>query len=104
MTFGLRNAAQTFQRFMNHTVLQGLDYLACYIDDVIVASNDMKEHREHLKELFERFDEFGITINVAKYSFGQTKIKFLGYEVSTEGLKPLPEKVQAIINYKNQKM
>jgi hypothetical protein len=37
MSFGLRNAAQTFQRFM-HTVLRGLEFCYVYIDDILVAS------------------------------------------------------------------
>lgn len=37
MPFGLRNAAQTFQRFIDH-VLQGLDFVYAYIDDILIAS------------------------------------------------------------------
>lgn len=37
MPFGLRNAAQTFQRFM-HQVLDGLDFLYVYLNDVIIYS------------------------------------------------------------------
>ena len=38
MVFGLRNAAQTFQRFMDDTV-KGLDFVFPYLDDVLVASS-----------------------------------------------------------------
>lgn len=99
MPFGLRNAAQTFQRFMHHTVLQGLDFLFNYLDDVIIASENETEHKQHLLKVFERFNEFGITINFAKCSFGKTKLDFLGYEVSTEGIIPLTDKVKAIIDF-----
>ncbi|GFT83372.1 gag-pol polyprotein [Nephila pilipes] len=44
MTFGLRNAAQTFQRFIN-TVLSGLDFLFSYMDDVLIASTDEDAHK-----------------------------------------------------------
>ena len=47
MPFGLRNAAQTFQRFMNQ-VLQGLDFAYTYIDDVLIASSSLEEHLIHL--------------------------------------------------------
>lgn len=99
LSFGLRNAAQSFQRFMNHTVLHGLEYLFCYIDDIIIASDNETQHREHLNELFKRFNQFGITINLAKCEFGKTKVDFLGLEVSTEGIRPLKDKVEAICNY-----
>lgn len=99
MTFGLRNAAQTFQRFMNETVLKGLDFIYCYIDDVIIASSDVITHKQHLAQVFERLAQYGISINLSKCCFGQDKLEFLGYEVSTDGIRPLEDKVQAINNY-----
>ena len=47
MPFGLKNAAQTFQRLID-TVLQGLDFTFGYIDDILVASRNRAEHRKHL--------------------------------------------------------
>jgi len=53
MTFGLRNAAQTFQRFMDQ-VIAGLDFCFTYIDDILIASQET-QHKEYLKILFDRF-------------------------------------------------
>ena len=47
MPFGLRNAAQTFQHFMDQ-VLRGLDFCYVYIDDVLIASHTPDEHKVHL--------------------------------------------------------
>lgn len=47
MPFGLRNAAQTFQRIINE-VLHGLNYCYAYIDDILVASTSEEEHENHL--------------------------------------------------------
>lgn len=99
MSFGLRNAAQTFQRFMNTTVLQGLDFLFSYIDDVIIASDNHEQHKEHLKLVFERLCEFGITINVSKCQFGKDNLEFLGFYVSDKGITPLKSRVQAISDF-----
>jgi len=52
MSFGLRNVAQTFQRFMDG-VLSGLDFCYTYIDDILVASSSPEEHYEQLKILFD---------------------------------------------------
>lgn len=103
LSFGLRNAAQSFQRFMDHTVLKGLDFVFCYIDDIIIASSDEVEHRQHLEQVFERFNRLGLTINLGKSEFGKKKINFLGFEVSTHGIQPMPEKVEAISNYPKPK-
>ncbi|KAG8174445.1 hypothetical protein JTE90_014232 [Oedothorax gibbosus] len=69
MSFGLCNAAQTFQRFI-HSILQDLDFCTAYIDDVLVSSKDEKEHMHHLRLIFQRFQEYGIRINPSKCNFG----------------------------------
>lgn len=98
MPFGLRNAAQTFQRFINE-VLHGLDFCYAYIDDILIASATPEEHEDHLQQLFTRLDAYGIRINRTKCIFGDSEVKFLGYLVSEEGTKPLPEKVEAIKSF-----
>jgi len=62
MSFGLRNAAQTFQRFIDE-VTRGLDFCYAYIDDILVASKSEEEHLQHLRILFNRLQEYGIIIN-----------------------------------------
>ena len=53
MPFGLKNSAQAFQRLMDQ-VCQDMDFLFCYLDDILIASRDAKEHEEHLHKLFTR--------------------------------------------------
>lgn len=103
MTFGLKNAAQSFQRFMHHTVLDGLDFLFCYIDDVIIASDNEVQHKEHLRLLFERLNRYGLTIKLAKCNFGVAELDFVGFRVSAEGIRPLDDKVKAISDYPKPK-
>jgi len=86
MTFDLRNAAQIFQRFLDE-VVRGFDVCYVYLDDVIVASKT-EEHREHLKKLFQRLQQFGIAINTSKYIFGMPEVSFLGHLISGKGLAP----------------
>ncbi|GFW94159.1 hypothetical protein TNCV_1978991 [Trichonephila clavipes] len=69
MSFGLRNAPSTFQRFITE-VLYGLDFVFPYLDDVLVASSTEEEHSEHLKTVFERFQQYGLRINVSKSVMG----------------------------------
>lgn len=95
MPFGLRNAAQTFQRLI-HDALRGLDFVFPYIDDIIVFSSSPEEHEEHLRQLFDRLTQRKLTINVAKCDFSKTEITFLGHRVTKEGIEPLPGKVAAI--------
>lgn len=99
MTFGLRNAAQTFQRLI-HEVVRGLDFVFPYIDDIFIASSSQDEHKDHLRQLFQRLKQHRLTINVAKCKFGQSNIDFLGHSVSAEGICPLNERVEAIQHFK----
>lgn len=98
MTFGLRNAANTFQRFMDE-VLRDLNFCFPYIDDVLVFSKNEQEHREHLHLLFKRLDEYGLLVNVRKCILGESEVPFLGYSVTAEGTRPLRSKVEAINDY-----
>lgn len=98
MTFGLRNASQTFQRFVDE-VLRGLDFCYAFIDDFLVYSPDEATHEEHLRQIFQRLQDYNMVINVPKCVFGVSQVTFLGYTVSAEGVKPLDTKVEAIRNF-----
>ncbi|CAA9993988.1 unnamed protein product [Nesidiocoris tenuis] len=102
MTFGLCNAAQTFQRFINE-VTRGLDNVRAYIDDCLVASSSVEEHLNDLRTLFERFRAYGIVINAAKCEFGVSQIEFLGHLVTQDGVKPLPTQVEKILSFEKPK-
>jgi hypothetical protein len=62
MTFGLRNAAQTFQRFIDK-VLRGFNFCYVYIDDILIASSSHEEHLNHLRTLFQRLEKYGVVVN-----------------------------------------
>lgn len=98
MPFGLRNAAQTFQRFM-HQVCAGLEFVFVYIDDILVASHDSDEHRDHLDRVFRRLSDYGLTINPTKCVFGSNTLDFLSHKISSEGIAPSQERVEAIANF-----
>ena len=98
MPFGLKNAAQTFQRFMDN-VLRGLDFCYDYIDDLLIASRNPEEHLKHLRLVFERLSQHSIVINPLKSKFGVSSLTFLGHVVDKDGICPLPEKVEAITKF-----
>ena len=95
MPFGLRNAAQTFQRFIDE-VTRGLEFCFSYIDDLLIASPDEETHRQHLQQVFTRLRDYGVQINAAKSIFGVPTVTFLGHTVSSAGISPLPAKCEAV--------
>ena len=51
MPFGLRNASQMFQRYMD-ALLHGTEaFAACYIDDIIIFSDSLEQHEQHLSHI-----------------------------------------------------
>ena len=98
MPFGLRNAAQTFQRLMD-TLLRGLPFVFTYIYDLLIASPDEATHRRHLHEVFSRLAKYGVSINAAKCQFSVSCLTFLSHHISADGIRPMDAKVQAIQDY-----
>ena len=98
MPFGLRNAAQTFQRFIDQ-VLRDFHFCYVYIDDVLIASTNADEHKHHLKLVLNHFQEYGVIVNPSKCQFGVEELDFLGHRVNSQGICPLPDKVQAIQDF-----
>ncbi|GFU08796.1 retrovirus-related Pol polyprotein from transposon 17.6 [Trichonephila clavipes] len=99
LCFGLVNAPQTFMRFM-HEVLRGLPFCFVYLDDILCYSENAEEHHSHLRTIFQRLSSYGLKLNISKCVFGVTELIFLGHLITPDGIKPLPDKVQAVLDYK----
>lgn len=63
LNFGLCEAAQTFQRFMNE-ILGDLDFCYVYLDDILIFSTTEEEHEAHLRIVLNKLSEHGLTVNV----------------------------------------
>ena len=98
MSFGLKNAAQAFQRLMD-TVCQSLDFVFVYLDDILIASSSQHEHQKHLKILFKKLLSHGLLINLEKCEFERTHLDFLDHRIDKTGARPLATKVDAICNF-----
>ncbi|GFV08251.1 hypothetical protein TNCV_326851 [Trichonephila clavipes] len=98
MQFGLCNASATFQCFIEE-VTRGLPGIYAFVNDILIASKNPQEHYKHLENLFSKLDECGLCINVSKCVFGASSIGFLGFNLSENGIKPLPDKVKRILNF-----
>lgn len=98
MPFGLRNSAQTFQRFMD-SIFRGVPNVYVYIDDILIASKDEVEHQAHLEKVLKILEENGLTINTKKCQFFKDRVTYLGHTVDKDGVATSPEKIKAIVNF-----
>lgn len=98
MTFGLRNAGQTFQRFIDE-VVRGFNFCFAYVDDILVYSRDPQQHAEHLRLLFHRLHQYGVVINPAKCVLGAAEVTFLGYRINAAGTFPPEDRIRALVDF-----
>eukprot|EP01018_Ginkgo_biloba_P013475 Gb_17806 [translate_table: standard] len=100
MLLGLTGAPSTFMRLMN-TVLRPLigKSVVVYLDDILVYSKSWPEHMQHLREVMDTLRQEKLFVNLEKCSFAQTKLKYLGFIVFSEGLKVDQEKVKAVLSW-----
>ena len=86
------------------TVLAGLPFAKCYVDDILICSPDVDTHLSHLDIVLSRLHDANMKIKAKKCHFGLSEIKYLGHIVAQEGVKPDPENVAvAAIKDMNQR-
>ena len=99
MPFGLQGAPATFQRLMDK-VLQGLqDFSAAYLDDVIIFSENWKQHLQHLRQVLQSFRDAGLTVKAKKCQFGMAQCTYLGHVVGSGAVCPDPAKTEAVKSF-----
>ncbi len=76
MHYGLLNAAQSFQRLMDKT-FRCFPWVFSYVDDHLIASRNIEEHRHHLGKFFKKLEENRLVINSNKCVFAVPELEFL---------------------------
>ena len=95
MPFGLVNASQTFSRLMRR-LLQGLDHLDNFIDDVILYNHQWREHVQNLERFLQRLFEHNLTARPTKCHIGYGQIECLGHLVGKTSITPIAGKLDSI--------
>ncbi|XP_061876955.1 uncharacterized protein K02A2.6-like [Entelurus aequoreus] len=97
LPFGIKSAPEIFHRAMEQ-IIEGLDGVRVYIDDIIIWGSTAQEYNERLNRVMERIKKYGLKLNKSKCEFGVQEILFLGDKLSARGVQPDQEKMCAIQN------
>ncbi|XP_062542413.1 uncharacterized protein LOC134210375 [Armigeres subalbatus] len=100
MPFGLVNSPATLARLMDRVLGHGVlePYVFVYLDDIVVVTETFEHHVQLLREIARRLNRANLMIN-EKSQFGVPEISFLGYLLSSEGLRGNPDKIRPIVEY-----
>lgn len=97
MPFGLANGPSSFQHFINDTLQGYLDiFVTAYIDDILVYSNSLPEHKIHVKLVLDRLSLAGLQLDISKSEFHVQEVTFLGLLVGKDGIQMDPKKIEAL--------
>ena len=91
LAFGIKVAPAIFQQVID-TMLSGLDFSIGYLDDILMKSESIDQHKKHVFQVFERIKEYGFTLKDSKCEFFLDKIKYLGQIIERSlAIKNMPE-------------
>ncbi|RYA46877.1 reverse transcriptase domain-containing protein [Enterobacter cloacae complex sp. GF14B] len=96
MPFGLTNAPATFNRLMEKLFRPHRTFTGVFFDDIIIYSNSLDEHKQHLQVIFQVLRENKLYVNRKKSEFFLQEIQYLGHIISQDGIQMDPSKLEVI--------
>ena len=112
MLFRLANAPSSFQNFINDILENDIlnTFVMAYVDDILVFSKTLKEHKQHVKTVLSHLQAAGLQLDIDKCEFEVHETKYLGLIIQSafpEGhsgcVKMDPVKTSAIVTWESQK-
>lgn len=98
MPFGLCNSPPTWERIIDSVLGADLEpSVMVYLDDIILISQNFEDHLRLLGVVFDRLEAAGLIVSLDKCQFCRPELKYLGYVVDRQGLRPDSDKVEAIV-------
>ena len=99
--FGLTNSLASFQGWMNEILSKYLDiFCVAYLDHIIILTQNLEDHRKHVRTILRRVEETGLTLKASKCEFYTMETEYLGYTISPKGLRMDEKKIRTIKEWK----
>ena len=100
MTFGFCNAVPAFVRLMNTVLYKHLGVCCMvFIDDVVIYSKTYDQHKLDCQAVLNSLYESNLFVNWTKSQFDVKSIKYLGLNISNDGVTPFEDKVEIVKNW-----
>jgi hypothetical protein len=97
LPMGMKTSPDIFQRIM-YELLRDIHNIKVYLDDILITSNGtFEEHAAIMEQVLDSLQKANFRANLRKCYFGESKIDYLGYEITRDGIQPIPKKVEAIL-------
>lgn len=74
-------------------------FVLVFFDDILVYSQNIEEHKKHLKLVLSKLNEHCLYANQKKCEFGKEMVGYLGHVISSSGVAVDPDKIRAIIDW-----
>nr|XP_054759405.1 uncharacterized protein K02A2.6-like [Lytechinus pictus] len=97
LPYGIKSSPKIFQATMDK-ILQGIPHCLCNQDDVLIATTTVDENLDVLAQVLKRLNDHNVKLKRSKCAFVESEVVYLGLKVSSQGLQPVKEKIEPIIN------
>ena len=91
LAFGVKVVPAIFQRVMD-AMLGDLIFVTAYLNDILITSKSVTEHRKHIMCVFDLLQEYGFKVKESKCDFFLSEIKSLGHIINKDGRRPDPDR------------
>ena len=91
------SAPAVFQKTMD-MLLQGMDGVICYLDDILITGKTEAEHLSNLRQVLQKFKDHGVRARKEKCAFMKTSVQYLGHVIDGDGLHATDAKLEAIVD------
>jgi Reverse transcriptase (RNA-dependent DNA polymerase) len=79
------------------------DFIVTYLDNILIYSKNEKKYTGHVIKILKILKKTELKINGEKLTFHQTEVEFLGYILTTTGVKINLKKVKAVLDWPTSK-
>jgi hypothetical protein len=99
LPMGVKKTPYIFQRIV-YELLEDIPNIKLYLDDIIIASKGrFEEHATIMEQVLERLQKANFRANLRICYIGESKIDYLGYDITRGGIQPQPKKMEVILKH-----